>query len=115
VPAVSDTTALTVENREVQVGMVISQIRMSPGCTLLASERSCITFARPCTVPGEAPVAVIGLGSQLGSGGTPSIFLGIASSQGSSLGGGGTPIVGGGPGAVTHLCAGVLRHRASAM
>ena len=53
-PPVSDTTALTVENREVQAGMVISHTRISPGCTLLASDRLRTTLARPCTVPGEA-------------------------------------------------------------
>src|SRR5919109_5610076 len=95
-PPVSDTTALTVENREVQGGMVISHTRTSPGCTLLASDRLRTTFARPCTVPREAPVPVMTSGSLLGSTGTPSIFLRTASSQGSALGGGCSPIAAGG-------------------
>src|SRR5919108_5484760 len=95
-PPVSEITALAVENSGVQAGIVISQTRISPDWTLLASDRLWTTVARPWTVPGEAPMPVITSGSRLGSTGTPSIFLKIASSQGSLLGGGGSPIVGGG-------------------
>src|SRR6267143_6861426 len=49
VPPVSDTTALAVENRGVQAGMVMAHTRMSPAWTLLASGKLCTTFARPCT------------------------------------------------------------------
>src|SRR5262245_66658973 len=93
-PPVSDTTALAVENRGVQAGMVMSHTRMSPAWTLLASGRLCTTFARPCTVPGEALVPMMTSGARLGSGGIPSILLRTAFAKGASLGGGGARLAG---------------------
>src|SRR3954454_7718621 len=102
-PPVSATMPPTVANRGVHGGIVISQTMMSPGLSFDASLRLRTTLATPCTVPGEAAVPLIMLGSVLGSGRymTPSILLTRASSNGSSSssdagGGGGKPSVGAG-------------------
>ena len=55
-PPVSATTALTVENRGVHGGIVISQTMMSPFRSLEPSDRVFTTLTVPCTTPADAPM-----------------------------------------------------------
>src|SRR5437773_2104667 len=88
-PPLSATTAPIVLNRTLQGGSVISQTRIWPGSTVLASSRLRATLARPRAEPGDAGVPRITVAvHSRGAGGASTLIIAVRNGSTISSAGG---------------------------